>query len=236
MNSESIVSVQHIILPGNPKITIILRRSKRAKRMSLRILRLKGIVTLSLPESCQIREAEKFVFEKESWIRAHLADLPQSAEAAFGGMVLFQGELLTICRWQGRQVRKTGAKLLVPGTDGMVAARVKAFLKLQARQRLGEATDRYSAALGKSYGKLTLRDTTSRWGSCSTQGNINYSWRLIMAPPEVLNYVAAHEVAHLVQMNHSPQFWAVVEHLYPAYATYRAWLKDHGEELHSYRF
>ena len=236
MNSESIVSVQHIILPGNPKITIILRRSKRAKRMSLRILRLKGIVTLSLPVSCQIREAEKFVFEKESWIRAHLADLPQSAEAAFGGMVLFQGELLTICRWQGRQVRKTGAKLLVPGADGMVAARVKAFLKLQARQRLAEATDRYSAALGKSYGKLTLRDTTSRWGSCSIQGNINYSWRLIMAPAEVLNYVAAHEVAHLVQMNHSPQFWAVVEHLYPAYATYRAWLKDHGEELHSYQF
>ena len=236
MNSESIVSVQHIILPGNPKITIILRRSKRAKRMSLRILRLKGIVTLSLPVSCQIREAEKFVFEKESWIRAHLADLPQSAEAAFGGMVLFQGELLTICRWQGRQVRKTGAKLLVPGSDGMVAARVKAFLKLQARQRLAEATDRYSAALGKSYGKLTLRDTTSRWGSCSTKGNINYSWRLIMAPAEVLNYVAAHEVAHLVQMNHSPQFWAVVEHLYPAYATYRAWLKDHGEELHSYQF
>jgi predicted metal-dependent hydrolase len=236
MNSESIVSVQHIILPGNPKITIILRRSKRAKRMSLRILRLKGIVTLSLPVSCQIREAEKFVFEKESWIRAHLADLPQSAEAAFGGMVLFQGELLTICRWQGRQVRKTGAKLLVPGADGMVTARVKAFLKLQARQRLAEATDRYSAALGKSYGKLTLRDTTSRWGSCSTKGNINYSWRLIMAPAEVLNYVAAHEVAHLVQMNHSPQFWAVVEHLYPAYATYRAWLKDHGEELHSYQF
>jgi hypothetical protein len=186
--------------------------------------------------SCQIREAEKFVFEKESWIRAHLADLPQSAEAAFGGMVLFQGELLTICRWQGRQVRKTGAKLLVPGADGMVTARVKAFLKLQARQRLAEATDRYSAALGKSYGKLTLRDTTSRWGSCSTKGNINYSWRLIMAPAEVLNYVAAHEVAHLVQMNHSPQFWAVVEHLYPAYATYRAWLKDHGEELHSYQF
>ena len=236
MNSESIVSVQHIILPGNPKITIILRRSKRAKRMSLRILRLKGIVTLSLPVSCQIREAEKFVFEKESWIRAHLADLPQSAEAAFGGMVLFQGELLTICRWQGRQVRKTGAKLLVPGADGMVTARVKAFLKLQARQRLAEATDRYSAALGKSYGKLTLRDTTSRWGSCSTKENINYSWRLIMAPAEVLNYVAAHEVAHLVQMNHSPQFWAVVEHLYPAYATYRAWLKDHGEELHSYQF
>lgn len=204
--------------------------------MSLRISRFKGIVTLSLPISCPIREAKKFIFEKESWICRHLADLPQSVEVAFGGKVLFQGQLLTICRWQGPQVCKTSHKLLVSGTDGMVAARVKAFLKLKAGQRLLEATNRYSIALGKSYGKLTLRDTTSRWGSCSTQGNINYSWRLIMAPPEVLNYVAAHEVAHLVQMNHSPQFWAVVDHLYPAHAIYRAWLKDHGEDLHSYQF
>ena len=236
MNSVPIASVQQIILPGSPKITITLRRSKRARRMSLRISRLKGVVTLSLPISCPLREAEKFIFEKESWIRTHFANLPQSVEAVFGGTVMFQGELLTICKGQGRQVRKIGAKLLVPGDNGMVAARVKAFLKLQARGRLRESTDHYVAALGKSYGRLTLRDTTSRWGSCSAQGNINYSWRLIMAPPEVLNYVVAHEVAHLAQMNHSAKFWAVVEQLYPDHDAYRVWLKDHGEELHSYQF
>ena len=125
---------------------------------------------------------------------------------------------------------------MVPGADSMVVARVKAFLKLQARQRLRESTDYYATVLGKPYGKLTLRDTSSRWGSCSTQGNINYSWRLIMAPPTVLKYVVAHEVAHLVQMNHSPQFWAVVERLYPNYANDRDWLKNHGEELHCYQF
>ena len=236
MNSASIVSVQHIMLPGSPKINVVLRRSKRSRRMSLRISRLKGIITLSLPMSCPIRQAEKFILEKETWIRTHLADLPQSVEAKFGSTVLFEGQLLTICRGLGRQVSTIGSKLLVPGADTMVAARAKAFLKVQARQRLREATNHYATVLGRPYGKLTLRDTTSRWGSCSTQGNINYSWRLIMAPPGVLNYVVAHEVAHLEQMNHSSQFWAVVERLYPNHANYRNWLKDHGEELHSYQF
>ena len=186
--------------------------------------------------SCPIRQAEKFILEKETWIRTHLADLPQSLEVSFGATVLFQGQLLTICKGPGRQVSRGGTKLLVPGGDSMVVARVKAFLKLQARQRLRQSTDYYATVLGKPYGKLTLRDTTSRWGSCSTQGNINYSWRLIMAPPTVLKYVVAHEVAHLVQMNHSPQFWAVVERLYPNYANDRDWLKNHGEELHCYQF
>ena len=118
----------------------------------------------------------------------------------------------------------------------MVSSRVKAFFKIQAMLHLHQATDRYAAALGKPYGKITLRDTTSRWGSCSSQGNINYSWRLIMAPPDVLNYVVAHEVAHLAEMNHSAQFWAVVERLYPDYAEQRVWLRKHGEDLHRYVF
>ena len=236
MNSASIAPVQQIMLPGSPTIGVLLRRSKRARRMSLRVSRLKGLVTLSLPISCPMAQAEKFVFEKESWIRAHLADLPPTAVAMFGGTFLYQGQLLTICPGQGRQVRAIGEELLVPGPEAMVGARVKAFLKLQARMRLQEATERYAVALGKPYGRLTLRDTTSRWGSCSTQGNINYSWRLIMAPPEVLNYVAADEVAHLAEMNHSARFWAVVERLFPNHAEQRAWLREHGEDLHRYLF
>ena len=236
MNSASIAHVQQIMLPGSPRIGVVLRRSKRARRMSLRVSRLKGLVTLSLPISCPMAQAEKFVFEKESWIRAHLADLPPTTEAMLGGTFLYQGQLLTICPGHGRHVRAIEEELLVPGSEAMVGARVKAFLKLQARMRLQEATERYAVALGKPYGRLTLRDTTSRWGSCSTQGNINYSWRLIMAPPEVLNYVAAHEVAHLAEMNHSARFWAVVERLFPNHAEQRAWLREHGEDLHRYLF
>jgi predicted metal-dependent hydrolase len=81
-----------------------------------------------------------------------------------------------------------------------------------------------------------MRDTRSRWGSCSSQGTLMYSWRLIMAPPEVLRYVAAHEVAHLAEMNHSPAFWQVVQTLYGAHHRERGWLREHGASLHKYRF
>ena len=118
----------------------------------------------------------------------------------------------------------------------MISSRTKVFLKHPARQDLRESTDFYSEALGRPYGKLTLRDTISRWGSCSSAGNINYSWRLIMAPSDVLNYVCAHEVADLAELNPSSKFWSVVEQLFPNYDQQRNWLKVHGENLHSYKF
>ncbi|RMD90830.1 MAG: M48 family peptidase, partial [Alphaproteobacteria bacterium] len=107
---------------------------------------------------------------------------------------------------------------------------------MQAREALAAACDRHAARLGRRYGRLSLRDTRSRWGSCSAEGNLNFSWRLVMAPPEVLDYVAAHEVAHLAEMNHSPAFWALVERLFPAHEAPRRWLRENGASLHRYRF
>ena len=120
--------------------------------------------------------------------------------------------------------------------NSLAAARVQAFLKAEARNDLAAASDRHAKALGRPFRKLTLRDTKSRWGSCSTQGDLMYSWRLVMAPPEVLDYVAAHEVAHLAEMNHSPAFWAVVERLFPNHAACRRWLRAHGQTLHQVSF
>src|SRR5690606_4279045 len=111
-----------------------------------------------------------------------------------------------------------------------------AFLKTVARDRLATASDRYAVALGRPYGRLTLRDTRSRWGSCSAAGDLMYSWRLVMAPAEVLDYVAAHEVAHLAEMNHSPAFWDVVARLCPDYRRHRTWLRANGGALHRVRF
>ncbi|HGG06475.1 MAG TPA: M48 family peptidase, partial [Aliiroseovarius sp.] len=115
-------------------------------------------------------------------------------------------------------------------------ARLAALFKHHARQRLGEASDRYAAALGRPYSGLSLRDTRSRWGSCSAEGRLMYSWRLIMAPPEVLDYVAAHEVAHLAEMNHSPAYWAGLARLMPDYKAPRLWLRKNGADLHAVRF
>ena len=134
-----------------------------------------------------------------------------------------------------RRARIEGGALIVPrrAAPGQL---VCAFLRLRARDRLAERVDHFAGLIGRRPGKLTLRDTRSRWGSCSAAGNLMFSWRLIMAPPEVLDYVAAHEVAHLLEMNHSPAFWAGVTRLMPGYAAPRRWLRDEGASLHRYRF
>ena len=101
---------------------------------------------------------------------------------------------------------------------------------------VAEASDRHARALGRRFTALALRDTRSRWGSCTHEGRLMYSWRLAMAPPEVLDYVAAHEVAHLRHMDHSPRFWAAVAGLMPGYAIHRDWLRRHGADLMAWQF
>ncbi len=222
------------LIIGNPPITVDLRRSAGARRLSLRVSRLDGKVTLTMPPRALEREAVAFLTERESWLRGHLADVTPPVSVIAAGEVLFRGANLPIVTAGGRRARIRDGQLELP--DGAGARAVMAVLKAQARDALAAASDRYAAQIGRSYARLTLRDTRSRWGSCSSAGALMYSWRLIMAPPEVLDYVAAHEVAHLDQMNHSPAFWAVVADLMPDYAARREWLRENGELLHRLRF
>jgi predicted metal-dependent hydrolase len=217
-------------------VDITLRRSARARRFSLRVSRLDGRVTLSLPPGAREAEAMAFARQQEPWIRRALADLPQTATVGLGALVPVEGRLLRLDAGPGRLIRIDGDSLLIPGNPAQAGVRAGAFLKHLARDRLTEASDRYARMIGQPYSRLTLRDTRSRWGSCTADGALMYSWRLAMAPPAVLDYVAAHEVAHLAQMNHSPAFWAVVARLVPGYAAHRRWLKQHGQALHGYRF
>ncbi len=226
---------QHF-LSGEPPIALILRRSARARRISLRVSRLDGKVTLTLPKQVSEREALDFARSKEDWLRRNLANRPEDVLVAHGSEVPFQGDMLPVLAGRGRSVSMTEEGFQVPGDAARVGARLQSFLKEEARRRLVAASNHYSDRLGRQYTKFTLRDTRSRWGSCTSEGGLMYSWRLIMAPEEVLNYVAAHEVAHLAQMNHSPKFWAIVEKLYGPHQAERRWLRTHGEKLHRYRF
>lgn len=228
--------MQTILLPGDPPIQITMRRSARARRYSLRVSQLDGRVTLTVPHGAPEAEGLSFARAKAGWIRAQLAAQAPTRAVALGGGVPFEGGHLPIRAGQVRGARLTGGVLYVPDDPAQAAARVRAFLKTQARERLVQASDHYAARLGKPYGRITLRDTRSRWGSCSSRGDLMYSWRLIMAPPEVLAYVAAHEVAHLAEMNHSPAFWAQVERLFPDHAAPRRWLRDNGADLHRVHF
>lgn len=223
-------------LPGDPPIPLLLRRSAQAKRISLRISQLDGRVTLTMPKRLAEREALDFARSKEAWIRKHLEARGDDVIVGLGVEIPLGGKNYRVQAGRGRRVEITPDGIFVPGPEARVGARLSAHLKEVARDRLAGASDDYAARLGRSYARLSLRDTRSRWGSCTSDGGLMYSWRLVMAPPEVLDYVAAHEVAHLAQMNHSAAFWAEVTRIYGDYAPARNWLRAHGSTLHRYKF
>ncbi|WP_299425093.1 SprT family zinc-dependent metalloprotease [uncultured Shimia sp.] len=226
---------QHII-PGTPPVTVVLRRSSRARRISLRVSRLDGKVTLTIPSGVSDREAMAFAHEKQDWLRKQVSQQPATVVAAHGAAVPVAGRARLIVPGAGRSVQLGADELAVPGKPEQVGRKVQGFLKELARHRLVEAVDHYGARLGRQPTKLTLRDTRSRWGSCTSNGALMFSWRLVMASPDVLDYVAAHEVAHLKEMNHSQAFWNEVTIIHGPYETPRLWLRNQGQELHRYQF
>jgi predicted metal-dependent hydrolase len=225
-----------LILDGNPPVEVLLRRSAQARRLSLRISRLDGRATLTLPTRVPEREGMAFVRERESWLRKHLSAIEPEMPVEIGATVLFEGADVPVIGGPVKRATLKSGALMVPDDPGKVGKRVAAFMKLRARDALADASDRYAAALGRPYNRISLRDTRSRWGSCSSAGDLMYSWRLIMAPRSVLEYVAAHEVAHLQHMDHSDRFWGVVNDLFPNHKACRKWLRDNGGALHRVRF
>ncbi len=224
---------QHL-LRGDPPVQLVLRRSGRARRISLRISSLDGRVTLTVPNGVPDSEALDFAQSKAAWIRSHIAGRPDQVNVQLGAEIPVEGMPRRVVAATGRRVELGMDWIAAP--HGREARSLNAFLKELARDRLLAASDYYAARLGRGYARITMRDTRSRWGSCSSQGALNYSWRLILAPGDVLRYVAAHEVAHLAEMNHSPAFWALVEKLHGPYEAQRTWLRVHGAALHRYRF
>ena len=224
------------LIPGEPPVEITLRRSARARRFSLRVSRLDGRVTLSMPARAPETEALRFAAEKAGWLRTVVAAAVPRAGVGFGATVPFEGRAFVLGPAAVRAVRIEGEAMLAPPDPARLGARVEAFLKFAARRRLQAACETHAAAVGRRFARITLRDVRSRWGSCTADGGLMFSWRLIMAPPEVLDYVSAHEVAHLVEMNHSDAFWTVVERLMPGYRPHRRWLKQHGAGLHRLDF
>ena len=220
-------------LPGDPPVPILSRVNRRARRITLRIGTADGKVTLTRPAGVTEAKALAFAREREAWLREKLGAFPADIAVRAGCELPVEGVPFRVETAPGR-ARCGEGRLLVPaGREGPACA---ALVKALARDRLAAAADRHAAALGVAWGPLALRDPKGRWGSCSAAGRLMFSWRLAMAPPPVLDYVAAHEVAHRVRMDHSPAFWAVVEGLRPDWRRARDWLHAEGPGLHRYRF
>lgn len=220
---------------GEPPITVHLRKNARARRYSLRISNKDGKISLTLPRWSNLNEAMAFARAQEGWMRKHLAKQLQPIPVTFGGRILLDGIKHEIAHGQGRSVQVVDGVIHVPGRDDQLVSKLRAYFKTLARERLVPASEHYAGLLGRKIGPVTLRDTRSRWGSCTSDGRLMYSWRLIMAPPAVQDYVAAHECCHLIEMNHSDAYWALVEEISPNYKTDRKWLKVNGALLHQYQ-
>ena len=223
-----------ITLEDVPDVSIRLKRNARAKRISLRVSALDGRVTLTMPTHASERQAVRFAREHSAWIKKAVGNQDRPVRVAIGQSVPIAGTLHDIVVGSTRIARIDGERIVAPqaGTGTAVCA----LLKSLARARLAGRSEFYAAQIGREVKKITLRDTRSRWGSCSSQGNLMYSWRLIMAPSEVIDYVTAHEVAHFAEMNHSPAFWAIVANLLPEYDRPRRWLRREGHRLHRFHF
>ena len=207
------------------------RRHRQARRYTLRIHAATREVILTMPPRGSVREAKEFAQKHGGWIAARLHRLPEAAPFADGAMLPLRGVEHRIVHRPG--VRGTvwtetgddGEPLLcVAGDAPHVDRRVGDFLRREAQRDLEAASRRAAEQLGVTIKRISVRDQSSRWGSCSTTGVLSYSWRLILAPPFVLDYLAVHEVAHLVEMNHSPRFWRLVNRLCPDAERAKAWL------------
>lgn len=218
-------------------VKVLTRISTKARTISIKITAHNG-VELIIPKNVSEKKAINFLNSKQDWIIQKTKQIPINTQTSFveGAKIPIQGKIYTIIH-SGTIRGKTRLeedKLIVCGEIGVLSNRVSAFLKQLAKKEISEIAEIQSRKLGIKFNKITVKDTTSRWGSCSHTKNLAFSWRLIMAPKEVLEYVAAHEVAHLIQMNHSKNFWALVEAIFPSHRSCRKWLKENGAMLHTY--
>jgi hypothetical protein len=223
-----------------------LKRTRAARRFTLRVRAPSGDVVLTMPARASLCDARSFAERHAAWIGTRVRRLPRRASFEPGELVPLRGVLHEITPrrmargtvWvempSATESGDTPPLLCVNAEPRFVPRRVRDFLVAEARRDLETAVARYAKALGARPRKVTLRDTRSRWGSCSSAGALSFSWRLVMAPSFVLDYLAAHEVAHLLHMNHSAAFWAAVAGSCPDSNRAEAWLQANGASLHRF--
>ncbi len=220
------------------------RRHPAARRMTLRVSRTQRAVIVTLPMQCDLKQAGDFLSAHLDWVRERLTTMPEAVPFANGSLVMLRGvpyRIVFVGPMRGSlpvviEETEHGCpnELRVRGGLEFAPRRLRDWLIEQARLDLVARVAFHTKQLGLKAGKITVRDQTSRWGSCSSNGNLSFSWRLVMAPPQILDYVAAHEVAHLAEMNHGPRFWALVEKTCPQTDEAIRWLQLYGLDLHRY--
>jgi hypothetical protein len=246
-SASSTLKAQSIDDLGAP---VEVRRHPGARRLTLRVSRTRRAVIVTLPVQCDLDEAGSFLHRNIAWVRERLDSLPVPVPFRDGAFMPLRGEPHRVV-FAGRNAPASRSKDKVRGTVRCCARaeypelqvigahehaprRLREWLCAEAMRDLDQRVALHAARLCLKPKRIAVRDQSSRWGSCSTTGVLSFSWRLILAPSQILDYVAAHEVAHLKEMNHGPRFWALVRETMPAMDEAKRWLQIYGMDLHRY--
>ncbi|MBL4720295.1 MAG: M48 family metallopeptidase [Alphaproteobacteria bacterium] len=221
---------------GDRAVEIAIRRSPRARCIALRIDPAIGGAEIVLPPGASESEGLAFVATRGGWLLDRLDQMPRRITFKDGVAIPLYGEATVIRHAPDKKigVALEDNQLVVGGREEHLARRLKDWLRRDARRVISPLAWALADGLGQKPARISIRDQRSRWGSCSSTGALSFNWRLVLAPPFVLEYVTAHEVAHMQEMNHSPAFWSVVNDLTAHCVTGRKWLKTNGGGLHSY--
>ncbi|MDF0697388.1 M48 family metallopeptidase [Rhizobium sp. MC63] len=222
---------------------LTIKHHEQATRITLRIEPGGRALKMTVPKGLAPREVNAFLDRHQGWLLTKLAKFSTDGGLRDGGKILLRGVAHRIehsgsLRGLTEVVSAAGDEpvLRVSGMPEHLGRRLAAFLKKEARTDLEKLAAMHAATIRAPIRSIALKDTRSRWGSCSSEGNLSFSWRIVMAPPAVIDYLAAHEVAHLKEMNHGPHFWALCRKLCPGMEEAKAWLKRHGSQLHAIDF
>jgi predicted metal-dependent hydrolase len=223
-------------------LPLILKRHRQARRMILRLDRRGTAIVLTMPYRASRKSAFEFARAHAGWIRSRLESEPERTPFADGSIIPLRGKAHVIRLREGRRgtvrvtapIEEAPGLIEVAGESVHLRRRLTDWLKAECKRDLVAASLAYAKVMEVTVRKVTVRDQASRWGSCSASGRLSFSWRLILAPRFVLDYVAAHEVAHLVHMNHGARFWALVAKHCEDFQSARSWIRRYGKKLHSY--
>lgn len=219
-------------------VEVSVKLNPRARRLIVKVHPTSGEVSVIAPSKKALERALEFARGQTDWIARQLAHVPSRVALISGARIPFRGEEHLIARCEDARtpvwIDERAAVIRVGGRAEHAPRRLLDFLKRRARQTLETRSIELAAKLGVRPKRITVRDTASRWGSCSSTHSLSFSWRLILAPPFVLDYVVAHEVAHLSEMNHGVRFWRLVRELVGDVKRPQAWLRQHGAGLHRY--
>ena len=218
---------------------ITLKRSKRARRMALRLDPKDRTFHLVVPNGISLKKAQRFAEEHDGWMMDKLMELPDPVPFEDGSIIPILGQNRRIHIFYDNTLRTTSInlkchELIVTTNKEEPSIRIERYLKNLAKKELTKLAHDKADLIDKTVTNITTRDTKSRWGSCSSDGSLSFSWRLIFAPKEAFDYVVAHEVAHLEHLDHSKAFWSVCRDLSEDYFEGEYWMREHGHELMRY--